>query len=73
VTVTLRNGRRLTATRLFPKGDPQEPLSASEIEAKFLQNASARLTQAQAIQLAKCIRNLPEDKDLSRLNGLIAL
>lgn len=73
VTVTLRNGRRLTAMRLFPKGDPQEPLSASEIEAKFLQNASARLTRAQAIELAKCILNLPEDKDLSRLNGLIAL
>ena len=73
VTVTLRNGRRLTAMRLFPKGDPQEPLSASEIEAKFLQNASARLTQARAIELARSIRNLSEDKDLSRLKGLIAL
>jgi 2-methylcitrate dehydratase PrpD len=73
VTVTLRDGRKLTATRLFPKGDPQEPLSASEIEAKFLENASARLSQAHAIELAKVIRSLPHRKDLSRLNALVAL
>jgi 2-methylcitrate dehydratase PrpD len=73
VTVTLRDGRRLTATRLFPKGDPQEPLSASEIEAKFLENASARLSHAHAIELAKLVRSLPEHKDLSRLNELVAL
>lgn len=73
VTVTLRSGRKLTATRLFPKGDPQEPLSASEIEAKFVQNASARLSQTHAVELAGFIRSLPEHKDLSRLNELIAL
>jgi 2-methylcitrate dehydratase PrpD len=73
VTVTLRNGRQLTATRLFPKGDPQEPLSASEIEAKFLENASGRLSRAHAIELADIIRGLPGQKDLCRLNELIAL
>jgi 2-methylcitrate dehydratase PrpD len=73
VTVTLRDGRRLTATRLFPTRDPQEPLSASEIEAKFLENASARLSHAHAIELAKLVRSLPEHKDLSRLNELVAL
>ncbi|MEI9803738.1 MAG: hypothetical protein WDN48_03770 [Pseudolabrys sp.] len=35
VTITLRNGEKLTAMRNFPTGDPQQPLSAAELEAKF--------------------------------------
>ncbi len=72
VTVTTRTGRKLTATRLFPKGDPQEPLSPSEIEAKFLDNASAVLASSQAAELVQLVRGLPEAKDLARLSALLA-
>jgi 2-methylcitrate dehydratase PrpD len=72
VTVTLRNGDKLTAMREFPTGDPHEPLSAAQLEAKFLDNASARLRPAEARELAGMIRGLPDLKDLSRLNALLA-
>lgn len=73
VTVTLRDGRKLTATRHFPKGDPQEPLTPSEIEAKFLANAAARLSKAQAAEAVRLIRGLPGLKDLARLHALLAM
>jgi 2-methylcitrate dehydratase PrpD len=72
VTVTLRDRRRLTATRHFPKGDPQEPLTPDEIEAKFLANASARLTQDQAREVVRRVRGLPDARDLARLSALLA-
>ena len=72
VTVTLKDGRKLTATRFFPKGDPQEPLSPTEIEAKFLGNASARLSDEQAAEVVRLVRGLPESRDLSRLSALLA-
>jgi 2-methylcitrate dehydratase PrpD len=72
VTITLKDGRKLMATRLFPKGDPQEPLAPSEIEAKFQANASACLDKNKATELARLIRGLPELRDLSRLSALLA-
>jgi 2-methylcitrate dehydratase PrpD len=72
VTVVMKDGRKLTATHLFPKGDPQAPLSAAEIEAKFVDNASARLAETQARKLAGLIRSLPGAKDLSQLSQLLA-
>jgi 2-methylcitrate dehydratase PrpD len=72
VTVALRDGRRLAATRYFPKGDPQEPLTPDEIEAKFLANAAARLSQAQARELVRLVRGLPGLKDLAPLHALLA-
>ena len=72
VTVTLKDGRKLTATHLFPKGDPQAPLSLSEIEAKFMDNAAARLAKAEARELAGLIRALPEARNLGRLSELLS-
>ena len=72
VTVTLRDGRKLAATRYFPKGDPQEPLSRDEIEAKFLANAAARLSATQAAEVVRRVRGLPEAEDLGRLSALLA-
>jgi 2-methylcitrate dehydratase PrpD len=72
VTIALKDGRKLTAMRQFPKGDPQEPLKADEIEAKFMANASARLTKAQAGEMVRLVRDLPAAKSLSRLSGLLA-
>lgn len=60
VTVTLKDGRTFTDQRDFPKGDPQDPLSPSEIEAKFLDNAAACYTPAEARELVRLVRGLPE-------------
>lgn len=73
VTVTLCDGRKLTATRYFPKGDPQEPLTPDEIEAKFMANASARLAKDRADELVRLIRGLPSLEDVSRLSALLAM
>lgn len=38
VTVTLRSGETLSALHYFPKGDPDNPLSAEEMTGKFMAN-----------------------------------
>lgn len=73
VTVTMRDGRRYTASRDFPKGDPQSPLSAAEIEAKFMANATARLSEGQARELVSIVRNLSSLTDLAPLWRLLAV
>lgn len=72
VTVTLKNGQRLTETRDFPKGDPQEPLTPAEIEQKFLDNASARYSAAESRDLVGLVRGLPGLKDVTPLFSLLA-
>lgn len=71
VTVTMKDGRHFTAQRDFPKGDPQEPLSPSEIETKFLDNASARVKPDAAREIVRLVRALPETRDPSALWKLI--
>lgn len=72
VTVTLKDGRRFTAMRDFPKGDPQEPLTRSEIEAKFIDNATARYSPGECRSLIELVRALPELKDTTTLFQILA-
>ncbi len=72
LTMHLKDGRRLSATRYFPKGDPQEPLTPAEIEAKFLANATGRLGEATAREIVRLVRGLEGEKDISRLFVVIA-
>lgn len=72
ITITLKDGRELTSQRDFPKGDPQEPLSQSEIEAKFLENASAKYAPAEVQELARYILALPELTNVAPLWKLLA-
>lgn len=67
VTVKLKNGRTVQAYRDFPKGDPQDPLTPAEIEAKFLDNVSARHRSGEAKELVRVIRGLPGIEDLAPL------
>lgn len=71
VTVTLKDGRSFTTQRDFPKGDPQEPLNRSEIEAKFLDNAAARFAPAEAKELCRMILGLGELSDAKPLFRLL--
>ncbi|MGE0701046.1 MAG: MmgE/PrpD family protein [Hyphomicrobiaceae bacterium] len=71
VTVTLKDGRTFTSQRDYPKGDPQEPLSPSEIEAKFLDNAAARYSAKAAKEIVQVVRGLPETGDAKVLWRLL--
>ncbi len=71
VTVTLKDGRSFTEQRDFPKGDPQDPLTPDEIEAKFLDNAAACYTTAEARELVRLVRGLPRLDDCGPLFRLL--
>ncbi|MEZ5817965.1 MAG: MmgE/PrpD family protein [Hyphomicrobiaceae bacterium] len=71
VTVTLKDGRKFTSQRDFPKGDPQDPLTPAEIGAKFLDNAAARYSPSEATELARLVRALPELGDTKPLWSLL--
>jgi 2-methylcitrate dehydratase PrpD len=71
VTITLKNGASFQETVLFPKGDPQDPLSAGELEAKFRDNAEAMLGPVRAGQLLQAIYVLPEARDVDALSALL--
>ena len=58
VTVRTNDGRSFTAMRDFPKGDPQDPLSPSEIEAKFLDNVSGRFDPQTSRDIVARVRDL---------------
>jgi 2-methylcitrate dehydratase PrpD len=72
VTVALKNGKHLSVTRDFPKGDPQEPLTRAEIEQKFLDNAAARHSAAQGRKIAALVRELPALDDATPLFDMLA-
>jgi 2-methylcitrate dehydratase PrpD len=72
VTITLKDGRRLTETRDFPKGDPQEPLTPSEIEAKFLDNVAGRFDAKTAREIVARVRGLGDKGPAKSLVALLA-
>ena len=67
VTITLKNGASFQETVLFPKGDPQDPLSAAEIETKFRDNVATMLSPAGAGKLLDAIHALPEARNVNEL------
>ncbi|MEE8308099.1 MAG: MmgE/PrpD family protein [Gammaproteobacteria bacterium] len=72
VTVTLKNGQQFTESRDFPKGDPQSPLTADELEQKFHDNAAARYSVGEAREMVKLVRGLAELDDVTPLFNLLA-
>ncbi len=72
VTITLTDGSSFQETVLFPKGDPQDPLSQAELDAKFHDNARPLLGREQAARLLSAIYALPDatsvDDVVSRLH-----
>jgi 2-methylcitrate dehydratase PrpD len=72
VTITLTDGSSFQQTVMFPKGDPQDPLSQEELDAKFHDNARPLLGRKRAASLLSAIYALPEarsvDDVVSRLH-----
>jgi 2-methylcitrate dehydratase PrpD len=71
VTVRTNDGRTFTEMREFPKGDPQEPLTPSEIEAKFLDNVAGRFDARTSKDIATRIRNLQDLRSVRQLGALL--
>lgn len=71
VTIHLKNGTSFQETVLLPKGDPQNPMSAAEIEGKFRGNAEALLGPARAGELLQAIYALPDARNVDSLSALL--
>ena len=71
VTVRTKDGRSFTEMREFPKGDPQEPLTPSEIEAKFLDNVADRFDARTARDAVARIRGLGDRGSAKPLAALL--
>ena len=71
VTITLKSGASFQETVLFPKGDPQDPLSKGEIEAKFSENVAAMLGPERSGELLRAIYDLPNARDVDALSALL--
>jgi 2-methylcitrate dehydratase PrpD len=76
VVIEMEDGTRLETAVMYPKGDPRNPLSSAELDAKFCDNATALVTAAEASALAEAIRALPGVTDVRdvarRLGGAAA-
>ncbi|OGA45366.1 MAG: hypothetical protein A3G24_26370 [Betaproteobacteria bacterium RIFCSPLOWO2_12_FULL_62_13] len=71
VTIHVKNGASFQETVLFPKGDPQDPLSAEELEAKFRGNVATMLIPSRAGELLDAIYTLPGARNTDRLVSLL--
>jgi 2-methylcitrate dehydratase len=70
VKITTRDGRLLTKQLDFPKGDPRNPLSDSEVEQKFASLADGVLTSAAQKKLRDAIWSLEKCDSVSELMAL---
>jgi len=71
VTITLKNGASFQETVLFPKGDPQDPLSADELDVKFRENVAAMFSPARADKLLHAIYTLSDARNVDGMSVLL--
>jgi len=67
VAITLADGRRLQAENEYPKGDPENPLTASELIAKFKGLTDGILSEKQADRIVDRVLNLEKIADANEL------
>jgi 2-methylcitrate dehydratase PrpD len=70
VRVTLKDGRVLTEVEEYNRGSAQNPMSESELRAKFDDNTSGTLAASQRDRLAQAIGRTENLSDASELVGL---
>jgi len=70
VIVTMDDGARHEATFLYPKGDPNNPLSEQELLAKFHGNLRGVFDEARAARLAALVGDL-ENIELAELSACL--
>ena len=62
--MTLHDGREVSATVRFPKGDPENPLSWDELTAKYADLVTAVWADAHATQVSESVRALDDSADM---------
>jgi 2-methylcitrate dehydratase PrpD len=72
VTVRTTDGRELTEEVLYPKGNPQNPMTEDEFKAKFMDMAERVLGHDQSDELYQRARNLHRVVDVSELAPLLS-
>jgi 2-methylcitrate dehydratase PrpD len=72
VTVRTTDGRELTSEVLYPKGNPGNPMSEDEFNAKFMNMASRVLGDEQSQELYQRARALADERDMAELAGLFS-
>jgi 2-methylcitrate dehydratase PrpD len=72
VTVELTNGKRYSKTVICSKGTPENPMSAPELEAKFLSFASRVISRDRAQAAAELVRGLDKLESIGELSSLLA-
>ncbi|HUC98281.1 MAG TPA: hypothetical protein VMR88_07350, partial [Candidatus Polarisedimenticolaceae bacterium] len=71
VTIELKNGKRLSHTARIAKGHPENPMTESEVLAKFRNNANGIISAERSQQLIGALKNLEELADLRELAGFL--
>jgi 2-methylcitrate dehydratase len=72
VTVRTTDGRQFTDEVLYPKGNPQNPLTEEEFKAKFMDMAERVLGHDQADELYNRSRDLTSIADMTELAPLLS-
>ena len=67
VAITLADGRKLEAFNEYPKGDPENPLTASELVAKFRSLTEGILSGDRADRIVDRVMNLENIADANEL------
>jgi 2-methylcitrate dehydratase PrpD len=71
VTIELKSGSRLSHTARIAKGHPENPMTESEVLAKFRSNAKEIISAEGSEKLIAALQNLEEVGDLRDLTGLL--
>jgi 2-methylcitrate dehydratase PrpD len=67
----LKNGSRLNHTARIAKGHPENPMTESEVLAKFRSNAKGILSPDRSEQLIVALQNLEQIGDVRDLAGFL--
>lgn len=73
VVVTLQNGERLIKERAYPKGDPRDQLSDSELREKFEVLADGKLDKTQCDGFHDAVYDLENIDEIGELMRLITI
>jgi 2-methylcitrate dehydratase PrpD len=71
VTVTLDDGRKLSATNRGAFGSIHNPMSQAQIEAKFMALAGPILPEETADEVMRLIRNIEDSRSMAPLTNLL--
>jgi 2-methylcitrate dehydratase PrpD len=67
VTLTLSDGTRLGALQDYPRGNPENPVSTNELEAKFLALVAPRLGETIAARTVDAVHEIERCEDIATL------